>query len=287
MEANLRADQIIQDFSKQRPLRAGSFIITLYGDALLSRPSGVWTGHIIDICGQVGINESLVRTAISRLVANNRLEGVKVGRKSFYSLTKSSQQEFQHVVKRLYSGRREDGKYWTFVLNLNISQREELKRQLERLGFGAPNHGLFMKSGDCKVELDYAFGRSMICSGNMVFGANLEEVLSDDHIKNLLSTAWDLRQIESYYQLFYKKFDPVFQNLNNGGKLSDLNCFILREILVHEYRKIALKDPWLPLAMLPEDWPGLKGFSIFSNLYDLLFAQSENYLAQLLKGQQK
>lgn len=282
MNANSGADQIIKDFSVQRPIRAGSFITTLYGDALLPRNAGIWTGYIIELCGLVGISESLARTAISRLVADQRLKGVKIGRKSYYHLTESSRREFQHAVKRLYSGERENGELWTFVLNLDATKREEVKRGLERIGFGAPTYGLFMKPGDCRVELDYSFGPSLGDSGNMIFNARLEDVLDDKRIKNLLSIAWDTARIEKYYQAFCDKFDPVFACLKQGQKLSDVNSFLVRQVLVHEYRKIALKDPWLPLAMLPENWVGLRGFTLFSKLYDILLAQSESYLDQLL-----
>jgi phenylacetic acid degradation operon negative regulatory protein len=68
------------------PLTAASFIVTVYGDAVLPRGEVLSMSSLIEICADVGISENLVRTATSRLVASGRLEGERSGRHSFYRL---------------------------------------------------------------------------------------------------------------------------------------------------------------------------------------------------------
>jgi len=46
-------------------LRAGSFIVTLYGDVVEPRGGRLWMGNIIETCASMGISETLVRTAVS------------------------------------------------------------------------------------------------------------------------------------------------------------------------------------------------------------------------------
>src|SRR5690242_7752912 len=76
------------------PIKAASFIVTIYGDVIEPRGGVVWIGNLIETCKNVGITETLVRTAVSRLVAAGRLAGEREGRRSFYRLTEAAQAEF-------------------------------------------------------------------------------------------------------------------------------------------------------------------------------------------------
>ena len=58
----------------------------------------LWTGTLIELCGSAGINESLVRTAVSRLVAAERLAGERIGRRSYYRLAEAARAEFQQAA---------------------------------------------------------------------------------------------------------------------------------------------------------------------------------------------
>ena len=83
--------------------RAPAFIVTLYGDAIEPRGGTLWMGDLVSCCAEQGISESLVRTAVSRLVAAGKLLGERIGRKSFYRLTDQAQAEFRSASKVLYT----------------------------------------------------------------------------------------------------------------------------------------------------------------------------------------
>ncbi len=279
-------DEIFKIFSKQRPLRVGSFIMTLYGDAFLYRNNGIWTGHIIDICKSLKISESLTRTTISRLMAKKRLTGIKDGRKSYYHLTNHSMDEFKAVAKNLYCEKPQLTDIWTFVINLDITQRDEMKRRLETQGFGSPIYGVYMKPNDHINQINLAFKGGLNNGGNIIFTAKLNaklNYLTNDKINiNLLADAWDLEILDKKYQDFCLTFSPILQFLKNGQKLNDSNSFLLRQIMVHKYRLIALKDPYLPSEMLPDSWLGHKVFNLFSEIYKALLCPSETFLNNLL-----
>lgn len=63
--------------------RCASFIVTIYGDVVEPRGGILWMGNLIDLCAVAGLNESLVRTSVSRLVSAGQLIGVREGRKSY------------------------------------------------------------------------------------------------------------------------------------------------------------------------------------------------------------
>ena len=84
------------------PPRAAGFIVTIYGDVVEPRGGVLWMGNLIEICQAVGINESLVRTAVSRLVSAGQLLGERGGRRSFYRLTDEARVEFLQAAKTLF-----------------------------------------------------------------------------------------------------------------------------------------------------------------------------------------
>ncbi len=51
----------------QRPLRGGSLLITLFGDAIAPRGGAVTLGSLIRLAAPFGLTERLVRTSVARL----------------------------------------------------------------------------------------------------------------------------------------------------------------------------------------------------------------------------
>ena len=43
------------------PIKAASFIVTIYGDVIEPRGGVVWIGNLIETCKSVGITETLVQ----------------------------------------------------------------------------------------------------------------------------------------------------------------------------------------------------------------------------------
>jgi len=56
--------------------------------------------------------------------------------------------------------------------------------------------------------------------------------------------------------------------------------------LIHEYRRVLLRDPNLPAEFLPAAWPGLQGRALCQTLYRDLLASSERFLMSHLQTSQ-
>jgi phenylacetic acid degradation operon negative regulatory protein len=52
----------------------------------------------------------------------------------------------------------------------------------------------------------------------------------------------------------------------------------VRILLIHDYRRIVLRDPRLPSGLLPPDWPGLPARALCARLYAALAPASERWL---------
>jgi phenylacetic acid degradation operon negative regulatory protein len=56
-------------------------------------------------------------------------------------------------------------------------------------------------------------------------------------------------------------------------------AFILRTLLIHEYRRLHLRDPLLPESLLPAHWPGTRAAALCRDIYVRVFVPSEIYLS--------
>src|SRR3982074_1142462 len=88
-------------------------------------------------------------------------------------------------------------------------------------------------------------------------GAIRREVSAeDDSGGRLLSESWPLDRTADAYQKFMKPFEPLRGWIGRRERLSDLDAFTARILLIHYYRRVVLRDPLLPTALLPAAWAG-------------------------------
>ena len=67
----------------------------------------------------------------------------------------------------------------------------------------------------------------------------------------------------------------------NGGH-DPQQCFVVRTLLIHAYRRVLLRDPLLPAALLPLDWPGAAAYALCRDFYRLTHRYAERHLAATL-----
>jgi phenylacetic acid degradation operon negative regulatory protein len=75
-----------------------------------------------------------------------------------------------------------------------------------------------------------------------------------------------------------KTFEPLRAWIERGEALSDADAFTARILLIHHYRRVVLRDPLLPTALLPADWPGRAARKLCGEIYRGLLPASEQWL---------
>ena len=146
--ASISAD-LVAAFRRQRPLRGGSLIVTLFGDAIMPRGGAVTLGSLIELAAPFGLNERLVRTATARLAHNGWLEGRRTGKLSEYHLSKHGRERFAEATKRIYSEPdKEWSGRWTLIVvpPMRAAERRTIREELIWRGFGEISAG-FCTSG--------------------------------------------------------------------------------------------------------------------------------------------
>src|SRR5579871_3274121 len=251
---------------KREPSRTGSIIITVFGDAIVPRGGSVWLGTLLEFFEMLDIDASVVRTAMSRLTADGWFERNKVGRNSFYRLVSKGRLTFDIATRHIYDSPPSD---WTgrFELLLigNGEDRDASREALKNAGFGSPLPGVWAAPSGVPIPEEAA---------NAI---RLEVSAEDDSGRKLLSASWPLDRTADAYLKFMKTFAPL-RALLDRDTLSDADAFTARILLIHHYRRVVLRDPLLPMALLPKDWPGTAARSLCGDIYRALLGASEQWL---------
>ncbi len=100
----------------------------------------------------------------------------------------------------------------------------------------------------------------------------------DDSGRRLLSESWPLDRTADAYLKFMKTFEPLRGWIGRREPLSDIDAFTARILLIHHYRRVVLRDPLLPTALLPADWPGRAARQLCGEIYRGLLPASEQWL---------
>ena len=257
-------DTILSAIIAQMPLRAAGFIVSLYGDAVIPRGGEVWIGTIIETCAGLGISETLVRTAVSRLVAAGQLEGWRRGRRSFYRLSEAARAEYDAAARLIY-GPPEPVTHWRF-LHLPEDGAEARMTQLEHQGYTR-----------LRPLLAVGPARGPVPAGLLAFDAIPQGAAL---LPEFAAQAWDLAP----HAAAYRRLCAAFAPLECLTPASGAEALTARLLLVHAWRGALLRDPRLPAAALPADWPGHAARALFHRLYAALSPLADSQIGARFEG---
>jgi phenylacetic acid degradation operon negative regulatory protein len=274
---------LLRRFRAQRPLRGGSLLITIFGDAIAPRGAAVTLGSLIRLAAPFGLTERLVRTSVARLAGDGWLSARRSGRRSEYRLTRSGAARFAEATRRIYGENPSawSGKWTLLLVPPGRSPRLlRAREELEWLGFGRLSPSLYAHPG-CDPELAGQWLRSLAGAADLVPDAVLLHASGTDlgSDRRLVSYGWDLEELGRRYRRFVSAFAPVASALRPGVQVAPDTAFVVRTLLIHEYRKIHLRDPLLPPPLLPADWVGSSAYELCRRLYARVFAPAETYLS--------
>jgi phenylacetic acid degradation operon negative regulatory protein len=271
---------LLERFHRQRPLRAGSLLVTLLGDAIAPRGGSISLASFIRLTRCFELPERLVRTSIARLAHSQLVSSARSGRNSVYSLTSMGRARFADATQRIYAATPPpwDGRWTVIVLPSHLKfSRDALRQQLGWLGFGQITPGVFvhpLRSTDSvRSQLD-----GLPVDQAVIF---TKAKLSERAPGEVVTLGWNLVELSRRYEAFIAMFAALQGAALAASVPGGEQAFILRTLLLHEYRKIHLRDPLLPSALLPKHWAGADALALCRTIYSEVFDSSEQYLSRL------
>jgi phenylacetic acid degradation operon negative regulatory protein len=148
----------------------------------------------------------------------------------------------------------------------NGEDRDASREALKNAGFGSPLPGVWIAPSGVPIPEEAAHA------------IRLEVSAEDDSGRRLLSESWPLDRTADAYLKFMKIFEPFRGSIDHREPLADVDAFTARILLIHYYRRVVLRDPLLPAALLPRDWPGRAARQLCGEIYRGLLPASEQWL---------
>ena len=281
---------LLRHFHRQRPIRGGSLLITIFGDSIAPRGGAVTLGSLISLARPFGLTERLVRTSVARLAVDGWLAARRDGRRSEYRITPAGRDRFAAATRRIYGAIPDSWSgQWTLLVlpPPNGSRRQDIRDELRWLGFGQISPGVFAHPNWSVEEARAGLKDVEGAAAGVLLTSSSEGSEAD---RRLVAAGWDLGDLTRRYQRFVEIFTPIANAIGpvaaDGSNTADETstttdeaAFIIRTLLIHEYRKIHLQDPLLPPALLPADWVGAAAYDLSRRLYSAVFRAAERYVS--------
>jgi phenylacetic acid degradation operon negative regulatory protein len=283
-------DHWIQRQLREAPPKAKSLVVTAWGDSIAPHGGALWLSGLIALLQPFGINERLVRTSVYRLAQEGWLVARQQGRRSLYRLTPQGQRRFEHAYRRIYAPPATDpwdGRWHLLIAPpaaIDESSRRELRKELEWDGFGVLGPGLFARPARADSEGSVQETMRALGVTNRVALVTAHTLPDGGSIASLAKDCWDLKSVGAAYRGFVVRFQGAARELAHAADPTPEQCFVLRTLLIHEFRRVSLHDPQLPAELLPPKWPEMAAYALCRDLYRQTHERAERFLAIILEN---
>lgn len=263
-------------------LRAKPLIVTLFGDSIQPQGGGAWLSSIIRLAEPFGLSERVVRTAVFRLRRDGWLTSRRYGRRSFYQLTPSAKRQFETAESRIYAVPQDawDNSWSLAILDpaMAAADRERLTRELGWAGFAPFASNVFAYPAKNADMLERGLEETGLREQVLCLNAETLPGVAAASVRRIIERNWQLDDVRTGYERFLERFSPVLEHLTASPHHDGEEAFIVRTLLIGEYRRILLKDPALPLPLLPENWPGQSAAVLTRNIYRIIAGVAQEHV---------
>ncbi len=226
----------IAELSHLQNLRVWSIIVSLFGD-LAQQPDARISGTTLTrIITPMGIKPEAIRVALHRLRKDGWIESTRSGRASVHFLTEFGRSQSAAVTPRIYARDPQPPAAWHLLIAEDGSGQTALEEALL-----LPQY--------ISVNRSTALGQGAVPEGvEELFAANVSQLQPPRWLQARLFPD-DL--IETCQALL-----TALQQLSFPAEISAVEIATLRTLIVHHWRRIALRHPDLPSHFHPEHWVG-------------------------------
>lgn len=257
-------------------------LMTLYADYWLSTNGWASSAALVRLLAEFGITEASGRAALSRLSRRGMITVHRSGRRTFYGVDGAAATTLGDAVRKVMAfgatPQPWDGTWTTVAFSIPEDQREvrhQLRTRLRWLGFAPIFDGFWISptasAQDTVRELDELGVTSAVVlrTEGPVGGRPLTE-------------AWDLDEVRALYEEFVEDVSPLADRVRRGA-VTAAEALVARTEVMDQWRTFRWKDPDLPPALLPGNWPRDAARALFAEVYDGLGPLAEHRVRQVVR----
>lgn len=226
----------IAQLNDPQDMRVWSIIVSLFGD-LAQRPGEQISGSALTrIITPMGIKPEAVRVALHRLRKDGWLESTRSGRASVHFLTDYGRSQSAAVTPRIYARSAPAAQPWHLLIAEDGQNAQALEEILLLPQYIAVNRTCALGIGPAPVGLS---GFLVACSTELRVPEWLKSKLFPEDLA-----------------VNCTRLCSALSNIKIAEEPSAFQSAALRTLIVHHWRRIALRQPDLPTEFHPESWRG-------------------------------
>ncbi|MCP5075769.1 MAG: hypothetical protein GY947_21075 [Rhodobacteraceae bacterium] len=250
-------------------LRVWSLVVTILGDVVQPRGGRISMSDLLAITNHMNIGSGAIRTALSRLAKDGWVESKRRGRASSYAFGPAGRDGFGPASARIYApvGRIEVSEWRVALLpELKAGERQKLRRELQETGalVAQSNFALW----PVRAAPDVKMLERLDCA---VFDGNTRS------LPDWLRTELAPDSVAQAFNGFIEHYGPLARKTDRLFALEPLDALTLRILLIHDWRRLVLRHPRVPISLQPGDWPAEAAKKTVSSIYQSILPASEAF----------
>lgn len=255
-------EEVVLDDIDARPGSTASLLRTIIG--LTVRRLGGWisTADLVQLAGEVGIEQARARTAIARVKQRGLLLASREGAVG-YRVNPAATAMLERGDRRIFTVRQMQPDDAWCLISFSIPEarrdvRHQLRRRLQWIGCGMVSPALWICPAHLQDEVEEIFGELDVRESAVLFRTETPQVAGS--LSDAVATWWDLDALRGEHE----RFQAALTTLGPADDGPEVFSAYVR--LIDNWRVLPYVDPGLPAALLPAQWPGQRSFEEFARL---------------------
>ena len=232
----------IQTLGTEEAPRVWSLIVTVFGDLAQKQGDLISGPMLTSILSPLGVRPEAMRVALHRLRNEGWIETTKRGREAFHSLSATGLEQSAIASERIYASEHSASPSWHVLCYPPALSNDEHSRAAGLVGHGyiALSAGVYLANGPAQSVAKDA----LVLEGAL---GDIPEWLSASLVSNGLGSA--LKDLSA-------ALDLLALDESHIQALTPFQIATLRTLIVHRWRKLALKLPDVPDALFGRSFEG-------------------------------
>ncbi|NNE53390.1 MAG: PaaX family transcriptional regulator [Sulfitobacter sp.] len=228
--------------------RVWSLMISLFGDLAQERGQTIDGPILSAIMNVLQVKPEAVRVALHRLRNDGWILSEKSGRISRHSLTDKGHRESAAASPRIYAAPDQGNNDWQLVLTPDAETTTA--EAMTMRDFTSLTPRLFVGPAAARPVPD-----SLSFKGDTAPQWLRAEAAPED--------------LRASYLALNETLERLKADLPDPGRITPIETAVLRCLIVHNWRRLVLKHPPLPRALVSDGWPGHRCHLLVAELLSL------------------